>query len=67
MVDALASGASVRKGVGVQIPPRAPLDMDMERQDRKSCIRLPMLAKAQHRHSPTPELDVEVLAVVALH
>jgi hypothetical protein len=23
MVDALASGASVRKGVGVQIPPRA--------------------------------------------
>lgn len=25
MADALASGASVRKGVGVQIPPRAPL------------------------------------------
>ena len=25
MVDALASGASVRKDVGVQVPPRAPL------------------------------------------
>ncbi len=27
MVDALASGASVRKGVGVQIPPRAQIWM----------------------------------------
>ena len=27
MVDALASGASVRKGVGVRIPPRARLTM----------------------------------------
>jgi hypothetical protein len=25
MADALASGASVRKDVGVQVPPRAPL------------------------------------------
>ena len=32
MADALASGASVRKGVGVQIPPRAPtvLSQDLE-------------------------------------
>ena len=26
MADALASGASVRKDVGVQVPPRAPLN-----------------------------------------
>ena len=26
MADALASGASVRKDVGVQVPPRAPLE-----------------------------------------
>ena len=28
MADALASGASVRKDVGVQVPPRAPLQFD---------------------------------------
>jgi hypothetical protein len=28
MADALASGASVRKDVGVQVPPRAPLWWD---------------------------------------
>ena len=28
MADALASGASVRKDVGVQVPPRAPLSLE---------------------------------------
>ena len=27
MADALASGASVRKDVGVQVPPRAPIEV----------------------------------------
>jgi hypothetical protein len=29
MADALASGASVRKDVGVQVPPRAPLEQNL--------------------------------------
>src|SRR5690606_26191018 len=33
MVDALASGASVRKGVGVQLPPRA------QKRDRRPSLR----------------------------
>ena len=31
MADALASGASVRKDVGVQVPPRAPLGLPRKR------------------------------------
>lgn len=30
MADALASGASTRKGVGVQVPPRAQIDPSPE-------------------------------------
>jgi hypothetical protein len=32
MADALASGASVRKDVGVQVPPRAPLSRYLNRE-----------------------------------
>ena len=34
MADALASGASVRKDVGVQVPPRAPTDFAHITQNR---------------------------------
>src|SRR5665811_718162 len=36
MADALASGASVRKGVGVQIPPRAPIVLSQDVGDPRT-------------------------------
>ena len=39
MADALASGASVRKDVGVQVPPRAPVQFnDGPLYPRQACI-----------------------------
>ena len=34
MADALASGASVRKDVGVQVPPRAPIFIEAQSQSQ---------------------------------
>jgi len=38
MADALASGASVRKDVGVQVPPRAPLNIELSNHLASSSI-----------------------------
>ncbi len=50
MADALASGASVRKDVGVQVPPRAP--------------RLLMGRVTARSRSPCHELQLEYLETV---
>lgn len=63
--DALASGASVRKGVGVQIPPRARESSPAADRHRPWC-RSAGVGSAWHHGGVYPPLSIAILAVTAV-
>ena len=61
MADALASGASTRKGVGVQVPSRAP---QIWRQD-KNCLEYPYAVTRYSYLGPSGTFTEAALKTIA--